>query len=243
MAGGATSTYLPDGLQSWLGRRSRPGTSRSGVRRVCRPAWRAQTKTQVLPGSATAGSLFLLAGGRQYELITSPRISEFAFVSILSYNTDAYPLRDDAGRKQSCGPARRYPGRHGRPCGRSWRKVESGTSAVVHHRAVLCCGRRGASGDHLPDRGNYPRGRVHTDHKLTTIGYFGDVLLLDSPGQLRELLTHSGTRLLDVWTDQIWQASLIVGRKYRFIRWSIRLLGVASAFTVIVVIATAVRNR
>jgi hypothetical protein len=89
----------------------------------------------------------------------------------------------------------------------------------------------------------YPRGRVHTNHKLTTIGYFGDVLMLDSPVQLRELLTHSGTRLLDVWTDQIWQASLTVGRKYRFIRWSIRLLGVALAFTVIMVIATTVRNR
>ena len=89
----------------------------------------------------------------------------------------------------------------------------------------------------------YPRGRVQTDHKLTTIGYFGDVLMLDSPGQLRELLSHSGIRLLDVWTDQIWQSSLIVGRKYRFIRWSIRLLGVALAFTIIVVIATTVRSR
>lgn len=89
----------------------------------------------------------------------------------------------------------------------------------------------------------YPRGRVQADHKLATIGYFGDVLMLDSPGQLRELLIHPGTRLLDVWTDQIWQASLIVGRKYRFIRWSIRLLGVALAFTVIVVIATTVWSR
>jgi|GEM_PF-6252884 hypothetical protein len=67
--------------------------------------------------------------------------------------------------------------------------------------------------------------------------------MLDSPNQLRELLSHSGTRLLDVWTDQIWQASLlhVVGRKYRFIRLSIQLLGVALAFTVMVVIATMVR--
>jgi pycsar effector protein len=89
----------------------------------------------------------------------------------------------------------------------------------------------------------YPRGRAQPDHKLTTIGYFGDVLMLDSPGQLRVLLSQPDTRLLDVWTDQIWQASLIVGHKYRFIRWSIRLLGVALAFAVGVVIVTTARGR
>ncbi len=88
----------------------------------------------------------------------------------------------------------------------------------------------------------YPRGRAQTDKKLTTIGYFGDVLMLDSPGQLHELLSDSSTKILDVWIDQIWQASIIVGRKYRFIRWSIRLLSVALAFAVILVVATAVRS-
>ncbi len=88
----------------------------------------------------------------------------------------------------------------------------------------------------------YPRGRNQADHKLTTIGYFGDVLMLDSPGQLRDLLSDSRTRLLDVWTDQIWQTSAIAGRKYRFIRWAIRLVGVALLFTIITVIVITVRS-
>ncbi len=89
----------------------------------------------------------------------------------------------------------------------------------------------------------YPRGRVQTAQKLTTIGYFGDVVTLDSPSQLRGLLTDSGTRLLDVWIDQIWQTSAIVSRKYRFVRWSVRLLGVALAFTMVVVVATTIRSH
>jgi pycsar effector protein len=88
----------------------------------------------------------------------------------------------------------------------------------------------------------YPRGRVHTDDKPTMAGYFGDVLMLDTPGQLRRLLTDSSTHILDVWTDQIWQTSVIVGRKYRFIRWSVWLLGVALALAVIVVVAAKLRT-
>ena len=88
----------------------------------------------------------------------------------------------------------------------------------------------------------YPRSRVHADHKLTTVGYFGDVLMLDSLGQLRDLLSDSHTRLLDVWTDQIWQMSAIVDRKYRFIRWAICLVGVALLVTIIMVIAITVRS-
>lgn len=89
----------------------------------------------------------------------------------------------------------------------------------------------------------YPRSRARHDHELTTIGYFGDVLMLESPGQLHTLLSRPDTRLLDVWIDQIWQASRIVGQKYRFIRWSIRLLGAASAVGISVVIVTTVQGR
>lgn len=89
----------------------------------------------------------------------------------------------------------------------------------------------------------YPRGRLQTAQKLTNIGYFGDVVALDSSSQLRGLLSESGTQLLDVWIDQIWHTSAIVSRKYRFVRWSMRLIGAALALTVVVVVATTIRNR
>jgi hypothetical protein len=89
----------------------------------------------------------------------------------------------------------------------------------------------------------YPRSRVQKDQKLTAIGYFGDVTALDSPSQLRGLLSESGTRLVDVWIDQIWQTSAIVSRKYRFVRWSVRLLGVALALAVVSVVVTTIRSR
>jgi hypothetical protein len=89
----------------------------------------------------------------------------------------------------------------------------------------------------------YPRGRAEADQKPTTIGYFGDVLMLDSPKHLRELLSGSSAQLLDVWIDQIWQTSMIVGRKYRFIRWYMRLLGMALALAVILVVAVTLRMR
>lgn len=89
----------------------------------------------------------------------------------------------------------------------------------------------------------YPRGRVHSVHKPTMVGYFGDVLKLDSPSQLHGLLSESSNHVLDLWIDQIWQISAIVGRKYRFIRWSMRLLGVALALAVIVVVAATLQSQ
>jgi len=89
----------------------------------------------------------------------------------------------------------------------------------------------------------YPRSRVQKDEKLTAIGYFGDVTAVGSPRQLRSLLSESGTQLLDVWIDQIWQTSAIVSRKYRFVRWSVRLLGVALALAVVSIIMATIRSR
>jgi Pycsar effector protein len=88
----------------------------------------------------------------------------------------------------------------------------------------------------------YPRSRAHPAQRLTPIAYFGDVVALDSPAQLRELLAGSGAQLTDIWIDQVWQTSLIVSRKYRLVRWSVRLLGVALALAVIVVIGAAARS-
>ncbi len=89
----------------------------------------------------------------------------------------------------------------------------------------------------------YPRRRVQKDEKLTAIGYFGDVTAAGSPRQLRSLLSESGIRLLDVWIDQIWQTSAIVSRKYRFVRWSVRLLGVALALAGVLIIVATIRSR
>lgn len=85
----------------------------------------------------------------------------------------------------------------------------------------------------------YPRSRSRNDQKLSEIGYFGDVVALGSPIHLRSLLSESGTELLDVWIDQIWQTSILVSRKYLFVRWSVRLLGVALTLTVVTVVAAA----
>lgn len=86
----------------------------------------------------------------------------------------------------------------------------------------------------------YPRGSPHSDQRLSKIGYFGDVAALDSPIQLRSLLSESGTKLLDVWIDQIWQTSALVSRKYQCVRWSVRLLAVALALTIVALVVTAV---
>ncbi len=86
----------------------------------------------------------------------------------------------------------------------------------------------------------YPRRRSRSGQRLSEIGYFGDVAALESPIQLHRLLSESGIRLLDVWIDQIWQISALVSRKYGFVRWSVRLLAVALALTVVTVVATLV---
>lgn len=88
----------------------------------------------------------------------------------------------------------------------------------------------------------YPRGRASTPQKPTTVGYFGDVAALDSPNELRDRLTQPGAQLLDFWVDQIWQTSAIVSRKYRFVRWSVCLLGLALALAVVVVVAATTNN-
>lgn len=88
----------------------------------------------------------------------------------------------------------------------------------------------------------YPRGRARNAQRLTNIGYFGDVVALESSSQLRRLLSEPGIQILDVWIDQIWQTSAIVSRKYRFVRWSVCLLGVALGLAVLLVVAT-IRSR
>jgi len=88
----------------------------------------------------------------------------------------------------------------------------------------------------------YPRSRVGTAHKRSTIGYFGDVVALGSASHLDELLHGSSIRLVDVWVDQIWQTSVIVNRKYRLVRWSVRFLGAALLLAVIAVTAAAIRS-
>jgi hypothetical protein len=89
----------------------------------------------------------------------------------------------------------------------------------------------------------YPRRRVQTSHKPTTVGYFGDVAALDSLDQLQTLLTSPGTRLIDVWIDQIWQMSAIVSRKYRLVRWSVRFLAAVLSLAIIVLIGATISGR
>jgi hypothetical protein len=89
----------------------------------------------------------------------------------------------------------------------------------------------------------YPRGRVEAAQKPTVVGYFGDVVALDSSSQLRGLLSESATQLVDVWIDQIWQTSAIVSRKYQLVRWAVRLLAVALALAVTVAAAAAISSR
>ena len=86
----------------------------------------------------------------------------------------------------------------------------------------------------------YPRSGTRTDDRLATIGYFGDVAALGSPLELHNLLSEPGRRVQDVWIDQVWQTSALVSRKYRLVRWALRLLAVAVTLAVItVVLATA----
>ena len=89
----------------------------------------------------------------------------------------------------------------------------------------------------------YPRSRAHPAQRLTPIAYFGDVVALDSPSQLRELLGESDTQLADVWIDQVWQTSAIVSRKYQLVRWSVRMLGAALSLAVVIVIEATVGSH
>ena len=88
----------------------------------------------------------------------------------------------------------------------------------------------------------YPRSRASQRGRLTGVAYFGDVVALDSPAELHNLLTQPDVQLSDVWIDQIWQMSGIVNRKYRLVRWAVWLLTTASAAGAIVLIETTVRS-
>jgi Family of unknown function (DUF5706) len=82
----------------------------------------------------------------------------------------------------------------------------------------------------------YPRSRTRHHDQLSAVGYFGDVMALGSPLQLRSQLSGPGERVLDVWVDQVWQTSALVSRKYGFVRWAIRLLALALTLAVVTVI-------
>jgi hypothetical protein len=83
----------------------------------------------------------------------------------------------------------------------------------------------------------YPRGRGRGATPVSGVNFFGDVAALGSVDQLRALLTEPGTQPVDVWIDQVWHISRVVARKYRFVRGSVVLLGVALALAFVVVIA------
>jgi hypothetical protein len=89
----------------------------------------------------------------------------------------------------------------------------------------------------------YPRSRPHWSGRVTAVGYFGDVAALDSPGQLRGLLSAPGTQLLDAWVDQIWRISVIATRKFQLLRWAVNLLGTALVLGLVVVAAAAIAAR
>lgn len=73
----------------------------------------------------------------------------------------------------------------------------------------------------------YPRIVPQDAARPLSVGFFGDVAAMESPARLRTLLLDPGTTIFGTWVDQIWQSSLIADRRYRIIRWSIRLLGCA----------------
>lgn len=85
----------------------------------------------------------------------------------------------------------------------------------------------------------YPRITPSTAGRTASLGFFGDVIQLESPAELRRLLSHRSTTIFDIWIDQAWQTSLIARRKYRLVCWSIRLLGCALFFIVVVGIGAA----
>jgi hypothetical protein len=88
----------------------------------------------------------------------------------------------------------------------------------------------------------YPRSRARTAQKLTAVGYFADVVALESTDQLRGLLSEPGAQF-DFWIDQIWHTSAIVNRKYWLVRRAFGLLGVALVLAVVVVIAAMIRSH
>lgn len=85
----------------------------------------------------------------------------------------------------------------------------------------------------------YPRNTPRPAQRLTPIAFFGDIVALESPEELRGLLAMPDSRLLDLWIDQIWQTSAIVSRKYTFIRWAVRFLGATVALAVLIVLQIA----
>jgi Family of unknown function (DUF5706) len=89
----------------------------------------------------------------------------------------------------------------------------------------------------------YPRSRPHLSGRVTAVGYFADVAALDSPGQLRGLLSDPGTQLLDVWVDQIWRISAIANRKFQLLRWAVTLLGTALVLGMVAVAVAAIAGR
>ena len=89
----------------------------------------------------------------------------------------------------------------------------------------------------------YPRSRPRQAERLTKVAYFGDVVALDSPAELRGILSQPDVQLSEIWIDQVWQMSKIVSRKYRLVRWAVWLLGAALALGAIVLIEATVRSR
>jgi hypothetical protein len=84
--------------------------------------------------------------------------------------------------------------------------------------------------------GIYPRIAPRDVTRPPSVGFFGDVAAMGSAAQLRGLLLDPAMTVFDTWVDQVWQTSLIADRKYRLIRWSIRLLGCALLLGVITVL-------
>jgi hypothetical protein len=70
----------------------------------------------------------------------------------------------------------------------------------------------------------YPRARIAAPEK-GTVGYFSDVVALDSLAALRQALGDPTAASFEAEVDQVWQVSHIVDRKYRLLRWAIRFLG------------------
>lgn len=86
----------------------------------------------------------------------------------------------------------------------------------------------------------YPRTAPRARARPGLVAFFGDVIDLESPVELHELLSASAARLIDILVDQIWQVSAIAVHKYRYVRWSVRLLGCTVYLAVIAEIGAAV---
>jgi hypothetical protein len=79
----------------------------------------------------------------------------------------------------------------------------------------------------------YPRLVSHKSERLASLAFFGDVVTVGSPAQLRRLIDASPDDLIDIWVDQIWQSSLIANLKYQYVCWSLRLFACALLFSII----------